>query len=118
MLQTALRETKEELGIAASDVVRVLGKFHDAMAITSIPVTPVVGFLGQYEALQFAPSQEEISDVFALQLEELLDPSKYEFVESPLRGRLPQYNASIPIVGTRFTTTTTKSSSNTLTRHT
>ena len=40
---TALREFEEELGIAQNKV-EVLGVFHDAIAITGVPVTPVIGF--------------------------------------------------------------------------
>ncbi len=39
-------------------------------------VTPVVGFLGNYESLQLRVSEHEISHVFCLSLADLCDPDK------------------------------------------
>lgn len=42
LLHTALRETREEIGLSPSQV-SVAGAFHDYLAITGIRVTPFVG---------------------------------------------------------------------------
>jgi nudix motif 8 len=71
---TALRELHEEVGIAP-DRVRVLGSFHDVMAITGVAVTPVVGYVGTLDIGSLNLSHEEIDEAFALSLDELVDPA-------------------------------------------
>lgn len=44
LLETAVRETKEELGISP-DSLEVTGRFHDYLAVTGIRVCSYVGFL-------------------------------------------------------------------------
>lgn len=73
----ALRELHEELGIPPSSV-QVLGEWHQAMSITSVTVTPVIGWLGDLERLTLLPSPREIDAVFALTLDELAHPDKRE----------------------------------------
>lgn len=73
----ALRELHEELGIPPSSV-EVLGTYHDAMSITSVRVTPVIGWLGDIERLTLLPSPSEIDAVFALTIDELVHPEKRE----------------------------------------
>ncbi len=73
---TALREFEEELGLKAS-VVQVLGLFHDAIAITGVPVTPVVGFCEDLPAVnQLDFSEDEIEAVFTLSFGELDDDTQ------------------------------------------
>lgn len=71
---TALRELHEEVGIAP-DRVRVLGAFHDVMAITGVAVTPVVGYVGSLDIGALRLSRDEIDEAFALSLDELVDPA-------------------------------------------
>jgi nudix motif 8 len=71
---TALRELHEEVGIAP-DRVRVLGAFHDVMAITGVAVTPVVGYVGSLDIGALQLSHDEIDEAFALSLDELVDPA-------------------------------------------
>ena len=90
---TALRELNEELGVEA-DSVGILGLMHDARAITGVPVTPVVGFLGDLDGLSgMRPEPGEIADVFALSLEEILDPEGSTLVTYGTRGPYPVFNA-------------------------
>lgn len=71
---TALRELHEEVGIAPEGV-RVLGAFHDVMAITGVAVTPVVGYVGSLDIGALQLSRDEIDEAFALSLDELVDPA-------------------------------------------
>ncbi len=90
---TALRELHEELGVKPESV-EVLGLMHDARAITGVPVTPVVGFLGALDGLSgFEPQPEEIAAVFALSLDQLLDPEESTLVTYGTRGPYPVFNA-------------------------
>ncbi len=55
LVETALRETEEEIGIPV-DAVDVLGEFHEYQAITGFVVRPVVGVIrGQPRFLPFEP---------------------------------------------------------------
>ena len=71
---TALRELEEEMGIDRASV-RVLGAFHEAMAITGVGVTPVLGFLGDLRLETLSMSMAEIDVAFTLSLEQLVDPA-------------------------------------------
>jgi len=71
---TALRELEEEMGIDRAGV-RVLGAFHEAMAITGVGVTPVLGFLGDLRLETLSMSMAEIDVAFTLSLEQLVDPA-------------------------------------------
>ncbi len=62
---TALRETKEELGIAADDILTV-GLLDDLATPTGFVITPVVGFLRRLPDL--SPSTAEVAEVFFVPL--------------------------------------------------
>jgi len=67
----ALRELDEEPGISPSSG-EILGMCHEAMSITGVRVTPVVGYLGDFpdlSMLKIAPA--EIDVAFGLSVEEL-----------------------------------------------
>lgn len=74
-IATALRETEEEIGLAADriQVIACLGQYH---TISGFSVTPVVGLVQPGFALN--PDPNEVSDVFELPLSVLLDRSRYE----------------------------------------
>lgn len=59
--ETAIRETREELGIAASHI-QVLGPFHEYLAVTDALVRPYVGLLqGDW---RLSPNPHEVASVF------------------------------------------------------
>jgi len=91
---TALREFEEELGIPQGDVT-VLGVFHDAIAITGVPVTPVIGYLESCPPLQaLNVSEDEIEAVFALSLEEFTQQDKNSVYYYKTRNmNIPVFNA-------------------------
>ncbi len=72
---TALRESHEEVGIAA-DQVEILASLPDYFTSTGYRVTPVVGLVTPPLNLQL--DDFEVADVFEPPLEFLLDPASYQ----------------------------------------
>jgi len=68
-LQTALRETYEEIGVDP-DRVEVLGRLDDYVTITNFHVVPYVGMVDGPVTLTL--SEDEVADVFFVPLAELL----------------------------------------------
>jgi 8-oxo-dGTP pyrophosphatase MutT (NUDIX family) len=62
---TALREAKEEIGLAPEDV-RLLGRMNDFITITRYQVTPIVGVIPW--PYQFRPESAEVGRVFTIPL--------------------------------------------------
>ena len=73
--ETALREAWEEIGINRNDV-NILGKLNPIETITGFLVTPVVGIIPW--PYKFTISQEEVSRVFTIQINWLIQPSNWE----------------------------------------
>jgi 8-oxo-dGTP pyrophosphatase MutT (NUDIX family) len=65
LVQTALRETEEEIGIPVESV-DVLGEFHDYRAITGFVVRPVVGVIR--EPVRFLPFEPEVAYILEVPL--------------------------------------------------
>ncbi|MGZ8391122.1 MAG: CoA pyrophosphatase [Rhodoplanes sp.] len=75
LIETALREAEEEIGLTRDDVE--IGGFLDHYrTITGFGVLPVIGFLGRTPAL--APNADEVADVFDVPLAFLVDPANRE----------------------------------------
>ncbi len=70
ILDTALRETHEEMGIRPQDV-EVLGELDDVATISNFLVSTFVGTIPT--AYQFKPSDEEVAEVIELPLSVLTD---------------------------------------------
>ena len=68
-LQTALRETYEEIGVPP-DRVAVLGRLDDYVTITNFHVVPFVGLVDG--PLELKPNPDEVADVFLVPLRTLL----------------------------------------------
>lgn len=73
ILDTALREAREEVGLAP-ERVRILGRLDDTLTITRYHVAPFVGAIEDYVGL--APQSDEIAQVFAFPLEAMRDPTR------------------------------------------
>ncbi len=71
-VQTALRETFEEIGIPP-DCVRVLGQMAPMATVTGFCITPVVGVVCWPYALK--PAEVEVQRVFTVPLAWLADPN-------------------------------------------
>ncbi|KAK8805465.1 hypothetical protein WA158_002121 [Blastocystis sp. Blastoise] len=80
----ALREFREELGCNV-DNVKILGVMRldwaDVASIAGVPVTPIVGYLGEYDHINFSPNPAEVSEVFAVPLEKLVDDNYWRYQE-------------------------------------
>ena len=69
--RTAIRETFEEIGIAA-DRVEILGRFHDFLSITDVCVTPFAAMLRQ--PFTVTPQAHEVAEVLRVPCSLFLDP--------------------------------------------
>lgn len=88
-LEAALRESAEEVGLAAS-LVEVAGYLPNYLTITGYSVTPVVGFV--QPEFQPAPDAKEVSEAFEVPLEILLQPDNMQLRYKRFMGvRLPYF---------------------------
>jgi 8-oxo-dGTP pyrophosphatase MutT (NUDIX family) len=71
---TALRETKEEIGLHPRHV-EVLGRLPEYCTRTGFCVTPVVALVAP--PFELAPDANEVADVFEVPLAFLLDPANH-----------------------------------------
>lgn len=74
-VDTALRETLEEIGVARQHV-EVLGQLPEYTTRTGFRVTPIVGFLEP--PFDIAPDTFEVEEVFEVPLVFLLNPANHQ----------------------------------------
>ena len=72
LLETALRETQEEMGIAPRHV-ELLGELDDTPTSTSFLINAFVGAIPY--PYEFSPSDVEVAEVLEIPLRALLDPA-------------------------------------------
>ena len=60
LLQTALRETWEEIGLASAKI-QILGEFDEYLSITGLIVTPFAAYVR--EPLNLAPNPDEVDEI-------------------------------------------------------
>jgi len=87
---TALRETHEEIGLAA-DRVELLGRLADYHTRTGFRVTPVVGLVTP--PFELSPDAFEVEEVFEVPLSFLLDPANHQRHGREFQGRQVHYYA-------------------------
>jgi 8-oxo-dGTP pyrophosphatase MutT (NUDIX family) len=73
-IANALRETKEEIGLAP-DHVEIVGQLSPFLTITGFIVTPVVGVVTP--PFELTPDSHEVADVFEVPLAFFLNPSNH-----------------------------------------
>ncbi len=73
-IATALREAREEVGLAA-DEVEVIGVLPTYTTVTAYEVTPIVGLLDPPRTLALDPF--EVAEVFEVPLAFLMDPANH-----------------------------------------
>jgi len=81
---TALRETREEIGLAP-ERVEVLARMPEYLTRTGYRVTPVVGLV--VPPLELVPDPREVEEVFEVPLAFLLDPANHRRETRELAGR-------------------------------
>ena len=80
IIQTSLREMEEELGIP-QESVDVLGilrcNWSEVASMTGISVTPVVGYIGEIDDIQFKPNLDEVESYFTVPIKDLVDEKNW-----------------------------------------
>ncbi|ELY60806.1 NUDIX hydrolase [Natronolimnohabitans innermongolicus] len=75
ILDTALREAHEEIGLEPA-AVDVVGQLDDIRTITEYAVTP---FVGRVPDQEYVRDGSEVAEIVVLPLSGLLDPANYEY---------------------------------------
>jgi 8-oxo-dGTP pyrophosphatase MutT (NUDIX family) len=81
LLQTALRETWEEIGLA-SEGIHILGEFDEYLSITGLVVTPFAAWLGG--PLNLAPNPDEVDAILKVPFS-IFQDRRYLRVETRVR---------------------------------
>jgi 8-oxo-dGTP pyrophosphatase MutT (NUDIX family) len=89
-LETALRETEEEIGLARA-FIEPIGAWDRYDTITGFRVTPIVGLVEPGFTLTLDP--REVASVFEAPLDFLMDPANHEKREAQWQGRSRYYYA-------------------------
>lgn len=88
LYQTALRESREEIGLA-EQLVQPLGKLSDVISLHGFKVRPYVGLIP--ENVKFTPSPDELDAVFSVPLGWLLDDPRSHTDVIPLADNQSLY---------------------------
>jgi len=75
LVDTALRETYEEIGLNPEDVT-ILGKLDPVISTTNYNITPIVGYF--VTPYTYKPSMDEVSRIFSIPLNWLSNKSNFE----------------------------------------
>ena len=81
---TALRETREEIGLAP-ERVEVIARMPEYLTRTGYRVTPVVGLVAP--PLELVPDSGEVAEAFEVPLAFLLDPANHQRETRELAGK-------------------------------
>lgn len=73
--EAAIREAEEEIGLTA-DKIEVLGRLGDYFTLHGVCITPVVALVK--EPVKLTADPNEVSDIFQVPLDYLLDPNVYD----------------------------------------
>ena len=84
VVQTALREAREEVGIPEA-AVKIAGTLDDLPTPTGFVITPVVGTIEQLPTLTI--NKDEVADVFQVPLTFFADPKNGRTEKREFRGR-------------------------------
>ena len=82
---TALRETREEIGLDSARV-ELLGRLPDYHTRTGFLVTPVVGVVAP--PFELRPDANEVEEIFEVPLAFLLDPANHQRQSREWQGEL------------------------------
>ena len=84
LVQTAIRETYEEVGIEA-DRIEIFGRFHDFISINGYRVTPFAAFIK--EPFVTAPQPSEVAEILYAPFSVFLDPDKLRIEKTVFMGK-------------------------------
>jgi 8-oxo-dGTP pyrophosphatase MutT (NUDIX family) len=87
-IETATREAHEEIGLP-SDKVEVLGELGGYFTLHGVCITPVVALVK--EPIELIADPNEVSDIFQVPLNFLLDPSVYDTRSHQHKGTVRNY---------------------------
>lgn len=87
---TALREAREEVGIAAASVA-VVGRLEERPVGTGYRIVPVVGLLA--DPPPFAADSREVAEIFEVPLPFVLDPANYRRERMVVEGVPRRFHA-------------------------
>lgn len=90
LIDTALRETREEIGITA-DFISIAGFLDTYETGTGYAILPVVGLLR--EGFSLVPEVNEVAEIFEVPLAFLLDPANSERHSGDWQGRKREFYA-------------------------
>jgi 8-oxo-dGTP pyrophosphatase MutT (NUDIX family) len=90
LVATALRETREEIGLAA-DRIEVIGTLPQYLTVTNYQVTPVVGLV--HLPFDLALDANEVADAFEVPLSFILNPANHERRARLWQGRMRHFYA-------------------------
>ena len=85
LLQTALRETEEEIGVATHHV-EVFGQLDDVRTRSSFVMSPFVGAITEPGPYPFRSADIEVAELLEVPLERLLSGDALEWTQPPLGG--------------------------------
>jgi len=87
---TALREAKEEIGLAREQV-EVIGYLPKYYTVTNYEVTPVVALV--HAPFELAVDPNEVAEAFEVPLDFILDPANHQKRSRPWEGRTRHFYA-------------------------
>ncbi|NXA42494.1 NUDT8 protein, partial [Eudromia elegans] len=90
---TALRETREELGLALG-AERVWGLLRTVPNRGGMMVAPVLANLGPLEDMTLTPNPQEVAEVFTIPLDHLLQAENQGYTHFRAKGR---YSHTLPV---------------------
>lgn len=90
IVDTALRETEEEIGLSRSRV-EVIGRLPDYVTITGFNVAPIVALV--HPPFSLTPDPFEVADAFEVPLAFLLDPANHERREIVIDDHIRHFTA-------------------------
>ena len=90
LLATALRETEEEIGVAAGDV-KVFGRLDDVPTRSNFAISPFVGALTRPAPYPFRFAEREVAELLEAPLERLLYGEAREWTALPGGLAMPAF---------------------------
>jgi len=88
-LETALRETEEEIGLARRNV-RVIARLDNYLVGTGFRITPLLGLVAP--PFELSPDPFEVAEVFEVPLGLALEPENYTRESRHIAGRERRFN--------------------------